>query len=106
MPLLIECPFPSSLSQNPKVATLNFERKEVDRQFSNFHRFTPIGTEFDCSYPRPTPTFAVEAVKHTQLHLQAESCWAHPEKCISPDHLPTISRPSPDHLPAKRSAAV
>ena len=83
MTLLIECPFPSSLSQNPKVATLNFERNEVDRQFSNFHRFTPIGTEFDCSYPRPTPTFAVEAVKHTQLHLQAESCWAHPEKCIS-----------------------
>ena len=95
MSLLIEWPFSSndsshrmallvlSLSQNPKVATLNFERKEVDRQFSNFHRFTPIGTEFDCSYPRPTPTFAVEAVKHTQLHLQAESCWAHPEKCIS-----------------------
>ena len=95
MSLLIDCPFSSngpshrmallvlSLSQNPKVATLNFERKEVDRQFSNFHRFTPIGTEFDCSYPRPTPTFAVEAVKHTQLHLQAETCWAHPEKCIS-----------------------
>ena len=88
MALFIEWPFSSNgpsrpLSQNPKVATLNFERKELDRQFSNFHRFTPIGTEFDCSYPRPTPTFAVEAVKHTQLHLQAETCWAHPEKCIS-----------------------
>ena len=77
---------------------MNFERKEVDRQFSNFHRFTPIGTEFDCSYPRPTPTFAVEAVKHTQLHLQAESCWVHPQKCISQPslhYLPAICRISP-----------
>ena len=91
-----------SFELDPKVATLNFERKEVDRQFSNFHRFTPIGTEFDCSYPRPTPTFAVEAVKHTQLQLQAESCWVHPQKCISrpsPHYLPVISRISPGHLP-------
>jgi hypothetical protein len=97
-----------SFELDPKVATLNFERKEVDRQFSNFHRFTSIGTEFDCSYPRPTPTFAVEAVKHTQLQLQAESCWVHPQvhlPAISPlssGHLPNISRSSPEYLPSSR----
>ena len=74
-----------SFEQNPKVATLSFERNELDRQFSNFHRFTEIGTLFDCSYPRPVTAYTLEANKHTNLQLQAERCWsnADTQKCIS-----------------------
>ena len=65
----------SSLKANPKVATVQYNRIEVDRQFSDFHRFAPAGTEFDCSIPRPSHEFAAVSNLNTDLQLQSEECW-------------------------------
>ena len=65
----------ASLKANPKVATLHYSRIEVDRQFSDFHRFAPAGSEFDCSIPRPSHEFAAVSHLNTDLQLQSEDCW-------------------------------
>ena len=65
----------SSLKANPKVATVQYNRIEVDRQFSDFHRFAPAGTEFDCSIPRPSHEFTAVSNLNTDLQLQSEECW-------------------------------
>ena len=65
----------ASLKANPKVATLHYSRIEVDRQFSDFHRFAPAGSEFDCSIPRPSHKFADVSNLNTDLQLQSEDCW-------------------------------
>jgi len=64
-----------SLQTNPKVATLQYNRNELDRQFSNFHRFSQAGTKFDCTLPRSPTAFAVVAKDFTDTQLEAEDCW-------------------------------
>ncbi|KOO29766.1 hypothetical protein Ctob_011215 [Chrysochromulina tobinii] len=65
----------ASLKANPKVATVQYNRIELDRQFSDFHRFAPAGTEFDCSIPRPSHEFTAVSNLNTDLQLQSEECW-------------------------------
>jgi hypothetical protein len=75
----------ATFEQNPKVATFKLSRFERDRQFSIFRRFTPDGTEFDCSLPRPPSTFATMATLRTERQLQIEDCWKDAEgaaKCL------------------------
>ncbi|KOO24939.1 hypothetical protein Ctob_003765 [Chrysochromulina tobinii] len=74
-----------SLQRNPKVATLQYNRNELDRQFSNFHRFSPIGTRFDCTIQRSPSEYAIAARDHTDLQIGVESCWKDAEgadKCL------------------------
>ena len=74
----------ASFDKSPKIATLQLRRNEVDRQFSFFHRFTGVGTQFDCSIPRPPFAFATWAKSHTDLQMQSEDCWAEPDTCATP----------------------
>ena len=64
-----------SLQKNPKVATLQYNRNELDRQFSNFHRFSQAGTKFDCTLHRSPTEYAVVAKDFTDTQLEAEDCW-------------------------------
>lgn len=73
----------ASFDKNPKIAALQLRRNEVDRQFSFFHRFTGVGTQFDCSIPRPPFAFATWAKSHTDLQMQSEDCWAEPDTCLT-----------------------
>jgi hypothetical protein len=87
----------ASFDKSPKIATLQLRRNEVDRQFSFFHRFTGVGTQFDCSIPRPPFAFATWAKSHTDLQLQSEDCWAEPDTCATPSSRRALTNlPSDD----------
>jgi hypothetical protein len=64
-----------SFKQNPKVASFTLERNEAKRQFSVFHRFTPAGTEYDCSIPRYATEFANVSKSYTDGLISIEDCW-------------------------------
>ena len=67
----------ASFQRNPKVATLKISRDERDRQFSIFRREKPIGTKFDCNFPRvPESTFAAAADAYADGRIEIETCWA------------------------------
>ena len=72
-----------SFEKNPKIATIAYQRDELHRQFSNFHRFDDPGTEFDCSLPRPLDMFQTFSKDHTDAKLQSEDCWENSNKCLS-----------------------
>ena len=72
-----------SFEQNPKITTIAYQRDELHRQFSNFHRFDDAGTEFDCSLPRPLDMFQTFSKDHTDAQLQSEDCWEDSNKCLS-----------------------
>ena len=74
-----------SLQQNPKIATVSLMRDEVDRQFSQFHRFAEEGSEFDCTIARAPTTFATVSKNYTNLQIEVEDCWRGPKaatKCL------------------------
>eukprot|EP00900_Chrysochromulina_parva_P010269 jgi/Chrpa1/19243/Chrysochromulina_OHIO_Genome00011775-RA len=66
-----------SFEQNPKITTIAYQRDELHRQFSNFHRFDDAGTEFDCSLPRPLDMFQTFSKDHTDAQLH-KSCSTNP----------------------------
>ena len=68
-----------SLQQNPKIATVSLMRDEVDRQFSQFHRFAEEGSEFDCTIARAPTTFASVSKNYTNLQIEIEDCWKGPK---------------------------
>jgi len=65
-----------SIAKNPKVAMMSLLRNEADRQFASFRQYSPAGTEFDCSLPRPPTSFATVSNSYTDGQLAIESCWA------------------------------
>ena len=65
----------SSMRDNPKVATFTLIRKEVDRQFSIFRRFSVSGSRFDCSFVRPPNPFATVSSSYTDRTMYVEDCW-------------------------------
>ena len=74
-----------AIVKHPKVAMMAIARKEIDRQFSAFHRFAPAGTEFDCSLQRAPSEFAVLATSVADGKIEIEDCWAGAEaadKCL------------------------
>jgi hypothetical protein len=83
-----------TFARNPKVATLQLGREELSRQFSNFHRFDPAGTEFDCSIPRPPCPFASYAAGHTDVQWDSAACWRNPDGCLG-DALKLIGLSEP-----------
>jgi trimeric autotransporter adhesin len=75
-----------SIAKNPKVAMMSLLRNEADRQFASFRQYSPAGTEFDCSLPRPPTSFATVSNSYTDGQLAIESCWAGAsaaDKCLS-----------------------
>ena len=74
-----------AIVKHPKVAMMAIARKEIDRQFSAFHRFAPAGTEFDCSLQRGPSEFAVLATSVADGKIEIEDCWTGAEaadKCL------------------------
>jgi hypothetical protein len=72
-----------SIAKNPKVAMMSLLRNEADRQFASFRQYSPAGTEFDCSLPRPLDMFQTFSKDHTDAQLQSEDCWEDSNKCLS-----------------------
>ena len=64
-----------SIKQHPKVAALTLTRDEESRQFSVFHRFAPVNTQFECSVPRPSYEFATGSTHYTDVQVAIEDCW-------------------------------
>ncbi|KOO53883.1 hypothetical protein Ctob_014836 [Chrysochromulina tobinii] len=76
----------ASFEQNPKIATFTLNRNERDRQFSIFHRFSPPGSEFDCSMARAPYIFETVAKSLSDGQMMIESCWkdaAGAAKCLA-----------------------
>ena len=68
----------ASFRKNPKIATFGITRNELDRQFSAFHRFSPLTSEFDCSIPRLPYAFSDVNMlsSYTNSQTRIEDCWA------------------------------
>jgi hypothetical protein len=68
----------ASFRKNPKIATFGITRNELDRQFSAFHRFSPLTSEFDCSIPRLPYAFSEVNMlsTYTDAQTRIEDCWA------------------------------
>jgi hypothetical protein len=94
----------SSFKENPRIATVTLERDEKGRQFSMFHRFSPTGTQFDCSFARPESEFAIVSKDYTDHQMKAEDCWKDPDMCLN-DALKLVSL-SPEAMGKAGSQAI
>ena len=94
----------SSFKENPRIATVTLQRDEKGRQFSMFHRFSPTGTQFDCSFARPESVFAIVSKDYTDHQMKAEDCWKDPDMCLN-DALKLVGL-SPEAMGKAGSQAI